>query len=154
MKKEIKLSLSIDEAKMLHNGANQKRKKELEELFPDLKPQLITNRVKTYEDALRILRNDHFDIKNLYLREIARRKLEIIIEALNEGWKPNWEDRTQLKWYPSFYSSSNGPSFSHSYYSLTYAFTTFGVRLFCKSEETANYVGQQFLYLYKEMLLG
>ena len=84
--------------KLLHNGASQERKLELEELFPELKPISIIDRVKTYEDALEVLRRDHFDENNLYPREIARRKLEIIIEALNEGWKPNLSNHQEYKW--------------------------------------------------------
>ena len=108
MNKQIKLSLSIDEAKLLHNGASRERKLELEELFPELKPISIIDRVKTYEDALEVLRRDHFDEKNLYPREIARRMLEIIIEALNEGWKPDFNDIKQSKWYCCFYELHTG----------------------------------------------
>ena len=151
---KITLSISLNEAKILYKEATLERKLELEELFPELKPQLITDRVKTYEDALKVLGREDFSHENLYPREIARRKIEIIIEALNEGWKPDWENASQLKWYPHFYWSSMGLWYSYSDYSPTYAYTDFGVRLCCKSEEIADYVGQQFLDLYKEMFLG
>ena len=155
MNKQIKLSLSFDEAKLLHNGASQERKLELEELFPELKPISIIDRVKTYEDALKVLGRNHFNENNLYPREIARRKLEIIIEAMNEGWKPDCGNYSQLKWYPYFYRSYVGLrcSCDHSP-SVAFAFAYFGVRLCYKSKEIADYVGQQFLELYKEMLLG
>jgi len=110
--------------------------------------------IKTYEDALKVLGKEDFSHENLYPREIARRKLEIIIEALNEGWKPDWEDYSQLKWYPYFIGSYAGLWYSCSYYSPSYADTYFGVRLCCRSEEIANYVGTQFYNLYKEMFLG
>lgn len=154
MKKQIKLSLSIDEAKLLHNGASQERKLELEKFFPELKPISIIDRVKTYEDALEVLKRDHFDENNLYPREIARRKLEIVIEALNEGWKPDWEDYSQEKWFPYFYGAFAWFGDSTSINSPTSAGAVVGVRLCCKSEEIANYVGTQFFNLYKEMLLG
>ena len=154
MNKQIKLSLSFDEAKLLHNGASQERKLELEELFPELKPISIIDRVKTYEDALKVLRRDHFDENNLYPREIARRKLEIIIEALNEGWKPNLSNHQEYKWYCYFYGSLAGLEYSASAYSPATATTNFGVRLCLKSKELADYVGEQFKYLYEEMLLG
>ena len=152
--KKVILSLSIDEAKLLHNGASQERKLELEELFPELKPISIIDRVKTYEDALKVLRRDHFDENNLYPREIARRKLEIIIEALNEGWKPNLSNHQEYKWYCYFIGSYAGLGFSNSYYSPTLAAAYFGVRLCLKSKELADYTGKQFNDLYKEMLLG
>ena len=154
MKKQIKLSLSFDEAKLLHNGANQERKLELEELFPELKPISIIDRVKTYEDALEVLGRNHFNETNLYPREIARRKLEIIIEALNEGWEYDLDNYSEVKWYPYFYRSSAGLLGSVSNVSPAYVITYIGGRLYCKSKEISDYVGRQFLYLYKEMLLG
>ena len=154
MKKQIKLSLSFDEAKLLHNGASQERKLELEELFPELKPISIIDRVQTYEDALEVLRRDHFDENNLYPREIARRKLEIIIEALNEGWKPNLSNHQEYKWYCYFSRPASGLWFSYSNYSRTSAYAAIGVRLCLKSKELADYIGEQFKDLYEEMLLG
>ena len=154
MKKQIKLSLSIDEAKLLHNGASQERKLELEELFPELKPQLITDRVKTYEDALKVLGREDFCHGNLYNREIARRKLEIIIEALNEGWEPDLNNHQEYKWYCYFISSGAGLGFSYSINSPTHAVANIGVRLCLKSKKLAYYIGEQFKDLYKEMLLG
>ena len=151
---KITLSISLNEAKILYREATLERKLELEELFPELKPQLITDRVKTYVDALKVLKRDHFDENNLYPREIAGRKLEIIIEALNEGWKPDWENASQLKWYPYFYGSIAGLGYSYAYDSPSRATASVGVHLCCKSEEIADYVGQQFLDLYKEMFLG
>jgi len=151
---KITLSLSLNEARIIHNGASQERKLELEELFSELKPISIIDRVKTYEDALRVLGKKDFNRENLYPREIARRKLEIIIEALNEGWKPDFNSIKQSKWYCCFYESETGIGFSFSNNSPANAITYFGV-LFClKSKELADYIGQQFLYLYKEMLLA
>ena len=153
MKKQIKLSLSIDEAKLLHNGASQERKLELEELFPELKPISIIDRVKTYEDALEVLRRDHFDEKNLYPRETARRMLEIIIEALNEGWKPDLSNHQEYKWYCYFSGSRAGLGCSYAIHSPANASANVGIRLCLKSKELADYVGEQFKYLYEEMLL-
>ena len=152
--KKVKLSLSFDEAKLLHNGASQERKLELEELFPELKPQLITDRVKTYEDALKVLGRNHFNETNLYPREIARRKLEIIIEALNEGWKPDFNDIKQSKWYCFSFGLPKFLGCSHSYPSPATADAIFGVRLYLKSKELADYTGEQFKDLYEVMLLG
>ena len=110
--------------------------------------------IKTYEDALKALGREDFSHENLYPREIARRKLDIVIEALNQGWKPDWEDDSQEKWFPSFFGSYAGFGFSLSLLSPKFAYAYVGVRLCCKSEEIANYVGTQFFNLHKEMLLG
>ena len=152
--RKVSLSLSIEEASTLYEIATSERKLELEELFPELKPKDIRDRVKTYEDALKVLGRNHFNETNLYLREIARRKLEIIIEALNEGWKPDLNNHQEYKWYCYFSGAYAGLGCSYSSYSPTYAFTYFGV-LFClKDKKLADYIGEQFKYLYEEMLLG
>ena len=110
--------------------------------------------IKTYEDALSILGKKDFSRENLYPREIARRKLEIIIEALNEGWKPDWKNNLQLKWYPIFNCSNIDVSYGYSDYSFSYFDVYMSSHLYCGGEEIADYVGQQFLDLYKEMFLG
>ena len=150
----ITLSLSLNEAKLLYKEATLDRKSELEKLFPELKPQPITDRVKTYEDALEVLRRDHFDENNLYPREIARRKLEIIIEALNEGWKPDLNNHQEYKWYCYFIWSNAGLGYSGSSDAPAGADTYVGVRLCLKSKKLADYIGEQFKDLYEEMLLG
>ena len=110
--------------------------------------------IKTYEDALKVLGKEDFSHENLYPREIARRKLEIIIEALNEGWKPNLSNHLEYKWYCYFTWSNVGLGCSFSNHSPTYATTFFGVRLLLKSKKLADYIGEQFKYLYEVMLLG
>ena len=109
--------------------------------------------IKTYEDALRVLGREDFSRENLYPREIARRKLEIIIEALNEGWKPDFNDIKQSKWYCFFNWSITGLEYSVSSYSPTNANANIGGRLCLKDKILANYIGEQFIYLYEEILL-
>ena len=110
--------------------------------------------IKTYEDALRVLGREDFSRENLYPREIARRKLEIIIEALNGGWKPNFNDIKQSKWYCFSIGVNTGLGFSSSTISHTAANTNFSILLCLKSKEIADYVVEQFKDLYKKMLLG
>jgi hypothetical protein len=110
--------------------------------------------IKTYEDALRVLGREDFSRENLYNREIARRKLEIIIEALNEGWKPDLSNYQEYKWYCYFNWSFSGLGCSLSSYSPSAAHSLIGVHFCLKSKELAAYIGEQFKDLYKEMLLG
>ncbi len=73
-------------------------------------PGKITDRVKTFEDACRILKIDPaatFELSTSApelegdLKSIAAyTKLTIIVRALNEGWKPNWEDSSEAKYFP------------------------------------------------------
>ena len=148
---KITLSLSLNEVKIIYEKATLERKLELKELCPELNPISIIDRVKTYEDALKVLGKKDFNQENLYNREIARRKLEIIIEALNDGWEPDWDNYSQLKWYPYFEDSFAGASCPRSTYYPSLSTASIGSRLYCKSKEIADYVGQNFLDLYKQM---
>ena len=154
MEEKRNLEINFKQAQEMFEGDNEILKKLAIEVFPELKPQPITDRVKTYEDALEVLGRKHFDENNLFPREIARRKLEIIIEALNEGWKPNLNNNQEYKWYCYFNWSSAGLGFSSSFISPATAAAYFGIRLILKNKKLANYIGQEFKYLYKEILLG
>lgn len=88
----------------------------------------ITDRVKTYEDACKVLGVEPINEQNAKAQgfrsdEIARRKLETIAAALNEGWKPDWNNTDQYKYYPYFYIQENakgkgsaGLSYAYTYY--------------------------------------
>ena len=87
-------------------------------LVDDKKPQNVMERIKTFEDALAELSNramsgdedagkllDEWKIisstagsKDL----LAYLKLRIITSALNEGWKPKFEEENELRCYPWF----------------------------------------------------
>lgn len=75
----------------------------------------ITERVKTLEDAISILGDNHPYVKQLILYEeelngneeqmddiSAFLKLRLITAALNEGWKPEFTEN-EYRWYPWFY---------------------------------------------------
>ena len=70
----------------------------------------ITERVKTFEDALRVLGTPEEQISDDYFKEyeklgedvVAYLKLRVIAEALNEGWKPKFT-KDEYRYYPWFY---------------------------------------------------
>lgn len=121
----------------------------------------ITERVKSYEDACEVLGIDKFnrigehtislfnDLRVLNGKVdhiIAFLKLETITAALNEGWKPDLEDRKQGKWYV-FYDGNvlscncvTTPS-----HTLTH--------LYFKSRKLAEYAAKHFADLYKQLLI-
>lgn len=88
----------------------------------------ITDRVKTYEDACKVLGVEPINEQNAKAQgfrsdEIARRKLETIAAALNEGWKPDWNNTDQYKYYPYFYIQENAKGKGSA--GLSYAATTY-----------------------------
>lgn len=120
----------------------------------------ITDRVKSFEDACQVLgiSTNVPEVKGLPRKHqkaiIANYKLIVIAEALNEGWKPNWQDSDEYKYYPWFdMSNPAGVGFSSTHYTASYTSATFGSRLCLKNRELAIYFGQTFTDLFNDSLL-
>ena len=131
----------------------------------------ITNRVKSYADACKVLGIEPMDEDSMKAQgfrpdEIARRQLETITEALNEGWKPNWADTDEYKFYPWFYIEVSevqtegahfgaiaGLSYAYTNNSATNTYAGIGSRLCFHDRETARYAGRTFTDLYAQILI-
>lgn len=125
----------------------------------------ITDRVKTYEDACKVLGVEPINEQNAKAQgfrsdEIARRKLETIAAALNEGWKPDWNNTDQYKYYPYFYIQENtkgkgsaGLSFASTHHTASATYAYFGSRLCFYASRLARYAGNQFTDLYEQILI-
>nr|UWI23714.1 MAG: hypothetical protein [Bacteriophage sp.] len=124
----------------------------------------ITDRVKTYEDACKVLGVEPINEQNAKAQgfrsdEIARRKLETIAAALNEGWKPDWNNTDQYKYYPYFYIQENakgapaGLSCADTADAATYTSAAFGSLLCFYASRLARYAGNQFTDLYEQILI-
>lgn len=125
----------------------------------------ITDRVKTYEDACKVLGVEPINEQNAKAQgfrsdEIARRKLETIAAALNEGWKPDWNNTDQYKYYPYFYIQENakgkgsaGLSFAYTTYAAAYTYASIGSRLCFYASRLARYASNQFTDLYEQILI-
>lgn len=123
--------------------------------------------VKTYEDACDMLGIEPMDEQAMAAAgfrpdEIARRKLETITAALNDGWKPDWNNTRQPKWVPRFYIEPNreegathaGLAFANTLYVPTSTTANFGSRLCFSTQRAARYAAQQFTELYALVLVG
>ena len=175
-----------------YKNANKEEKEFLEHMFgEDIFKQLnVQIRIKTFKDALDELhsRSDNGDNHAKILIDeynyIARNsvscdllaycKLRIITEALNEGWKPKF-NQGEKRFYPNFrlqtkeelelqdnFSSrvvGRGGSFANAYCGLVYAYALYassssnahyGSRLAFKDQKLAEYAGNQFIELYAE----
>ena len=113
MDKELKIS--AENALAAYNNTDANGRELLEHLFgKEIFAQDIKDKVKTFEDAVAILGDEHplvaqFRViessfkeadNNLHLFAYAR--LVIIAEVLNEGWKPKF-DGDECRFYPWFY---------------------------------------------------
>lgn len=122
--------------------------------------------VKTYEDACEVLGVEPMDEQAMAAAgfrpdEIARRKLETITAALNDGWKPDWNNTSQAKWVPWFYIEPNqeqgatyaGLAYASTYYAPTTTYASLGSRLCFSTQRAARYAAQQFTELYALILV-
>lgn len=143
----------------------RKMYKEIPEMRPSLQDTFgkdffsnkITDRVKTYKDACAELGEEPVNedkLKQLGFTddEITYRKMKTVTEALNEGWKCDWNDSNQQKWYPWFKMSSGGFVFIVTFYAGSNAYAGNASRLCFKSGELATYAGKQFLQLYSDFI--
>lgn len=123
-------------------------------------PKDITKRVKTYADACDVLgiepiNEEVFTKLGFTKDEIAYRKLKTVIEALNEGWRPDWSDCSDYKYWNWFVykPSSAGFGCADTIHTPSSANANVGSRLCFKTRELAAYAGRQFEDLYNDFFL-
>ncbi len=109
------IKLNAAQVAVIYKGGNEEARKALKdslgEQFSTILP--ITDRVKTFDDAVGELGNEHplvkvyNSVKYGYCSEIVGKdllayiKLSIICEALNEGWHPQFT-LDERRWYPYY----------------------------------------------------
>ncbi len=109
------LKISVENARAAYDNTDANGRELLEHLLgKEVFAQDIKDRVKTFEDAVKVLGDEHPLVaqyrliessfkeadNNLHLFAYAR--LVIIAEALNEGWRPKF-DGDECRYYPWFY---------------------------------------------------
>ena len=116
--------------------------------------------IKTFEDACKKLDIDPTKLPETseILEEfakpiIAAYKLMIIYKAINDGWKPDWSNSDQYKYYPYFWVLSSGFGVSDTSYLCDSTLTAVGSRLCTDTSQKAIYIGEQFAAEYKDYFL-
>lgn len=116
--------------------------------------------IKTFEDACKKLGLDPAalpDVSNIPedLRKpiIANYKLTIIYRAINNGWRPDWSNWDQYKYFPWYRVLSSGFGFSSASYGYDDTDSNVGSRLCTDTSEKALYIANQFEDLYKDYFL-
>ena len=120
----------------------------------------MTAKIKTFEGACKALKlNPKTVLPNVkgmpshhQKAIISHAKLVIIAEALNEGWKPDWKNGNEWKYYPWFRMSS-GSGLACDGCVNYYSVSRVGSRLCFKTGELAEYAGKQFKKLYEDYFL-
>jgi len=134
----------------------------------------IRERVKSYVDACHVLGISDLEEPEVIADgglmrsdEIARRKLEVITEALNEGWRPDWNNTNQYKYFPYFRilpgqgkdpdgkpdGAYAGLAIASTNNAASDTYANFGSRLCFRDPEIAAYAGDTFRDLYAQILV-
>ena len=118
----------------------------------------VTERIKTFEDALKETGRPNVpeflgtpeDLRDYFK---AQYKAVVITEALNEGWKADWEDKNQEKYIPWFWTKSpSGFAFDGTYCYCTNPDAGGASRLCFRTRALAKYAGEQFLEIWKDLI--
>lgn len=136
----------------------------------------IRERIKTFDDAVAYLGEDnpfvkvYKAIKGKDIDILAYTKLRIIAAALNEepeGWRPKYQDKDgnggEYRCYPYFSAvffggnasigSYDGLAYARTNHAFSLAAANSGSRICYKSEELAEYSGQQFKDIWEAYIL-
>ena len=110
--------------------------------------------IKTFEDACKKLGIDPVEFEQKYSNlkkcDLAFGKLQIIYEAINDGWIPDYSNN-EYKHYPYFrWNEISGFSFYFSDFYRSLSFV--GSLLSTNSEEKSEYIGEQFIDIYNDFL--
>ena len=122
-------------------------------------PKFDYKTIKSFEDACKFLGIEPTlpelkEIPEEFRKPvIAAYKLMIIFKAINNGWKPDWSNSEERKYFPWFWVLSSGFGFDASDYGYSTSYTRSGSRLCTDTAEKALYIAKQFEQEYKELFL-
>jgi len=174
------LVIKKSDAIRLYPTADKTMKEIFEQTFgKEIFSQEITDRIKSMSDIYEELGINESKLKNDIsyraekMAELAK-KLEMndsdieeglpcflirdfeiyaMVHVLNQGWKPNYSDTNERKWYP-YFSVSSGFVFDLSGCALSCSDADCGFRLCLKNEKLANFAGKTFLNEYKKFTIN
>ena len=136
-------------------------KKEKTQKVEKEEPGFDFRTIKTFEDACKkegidpgYLPTFPAQLEEFIKPVTAAYKLMVIFKAINNGWKPDWNNWDQYKYYPWFEVLSSGFGFSYSFFVFDSTHTCVGSRLCFKSRELSTYAGKQFNDIYNDYLQG
>lgn len=157
----MELTVNKKSALKAWNEADNKGKKLLENLYGKgtFENQNVMDRIKTFEDARDETGRPGVPDFSMLSKDMRKHfealyKIIVISEALNEGWKPNWDDSNEYKYYPYFIMSPSSFAFCDANYVYSLADAGSGSRLRFKTRELAEYAGKLFIDIWKEIQIG
>lgn len=111
-------TLNIEKEKAInaYQQGSEEQKKVLEQLFgkETFRPKMVTDRIKTFNDALKELGPNHILVKEYNVIKNNKTtyntklysQLCVITAAMNEGWRPRFV-KEEYRYFPYFYLYTN-----------------------------------------------
>lgn len=150
-------TLTIDQNNLVqaYKAADSEGKKLLQNLFPS---QLFDWReIDSFAKVCQIAGVDPEvyalpeDATDDQIGANAFAKLQLIYRVFNQGWKANWANSSEAKFYPWFtWQAGSGFSFHVFGYVRSYAYV--GARLCTDTRDKAIHIGKTFTDIYNQFL--
>lgn len=153
--KTVKLKLSWDKARSLYIDASKEFKELLEENFGKAFFRTDPKEwVNDFSDVLEYhnINETDFNIKcsGLTNDEVAYRKIKLIVAAYNDGWKPDWNDSYEYKYYPWVLLGDTDSGFFLHFVDNVLVSSGVGSHLVFKEREHAEDAFRKFTAIYKD----
>lgn len=100
------LLLDEKDAEKFYDNGTPDQRSWMEGLYPNKFKRDICDRIQSLEDVYELVGLDRQERKQLwdgmrnYPHLIHFHQATLITEAYNQGWKPNWDDSSEYKYYP------------------------------------------------------
>lgn len=118
--------------------------------------QNVTERIKTIEDVLKdhglTMEQVDAQFKGVPEHFKFQHLAELLCASLNEGWKPDWSDWNQHKYFPWF-EMKGSSGFRFGGHGLWLAASRVGSRLCLKSYDLVHHIGEHFTDLYEKFMI-
>ncbi len=89
---------------------------------------------------------------NLDENGLANEMLKQIIPTVNGGWKPDYSNSNEKKWFPYFEYAVSGFGFSRTYCGYARTYASVGSRLCFKTEQKCISTAKKYIKIYQKLL--
>lgn len=152
----MNLKLTLEKAKEAYKNGTVENKKLLIDLYGREIFEEVKDRLKGYESACEIIKRKPLTIEDFKflgekqaVKQYARHRIQTGIEAINEGWEPDYENSNEPKY--EIWQRGKQYGFSSSVH-VSYT-STVGSDLVCQTREKAEQIKDVFKEELKTYLL-
>lgn len=104
-------------------------------------PENLFEKIKTYKDVCLELEENEETLPYLKIKQIEK--------LFSQGWKKDWSNKSQYKYFPIFELTGSGWSYYCSHYRYS---VSNGEVAFYPDEKTSSFCGKTFIREYTEFL--